>query len=589
MTKFYALLLTLLLPVMAFAVTADEGIANPKVKWKFKTAGTIRGSVATDGTGIYFGSADGFLYAVNKNNGELLWKFQTNGSIAGAPALSASSVYFSSRDNFVYSLDSKTGKLLWKFEMKPSLKGYIEWEYYTSTPIIANTILYVASGDGNLYALNTTNGSLRWKFQTGGRIRATPLVTGETIYQPSNDGVVYVLSSNDGKLLWKFKTRGVSLGKEFGYDRTNLFTQPCLKNNTLMFGSRDGNVYGVNISTHQEKWNFTYGGTWAYSTVADSENVYVGWSTNKVFSAVDIVTGKEKWKFESGSVNYTTAAIQGNNVVFGSGDGKLYCLDKKTGAKKWAYETGYEIFSSPLISSNTIYFGCDDGYLYALEDGPKPFKAVYQPLSEGGNNSYPLLDKKIAPYLKQHGFAQLDSALLCKFLSNRITDKTPSVIVFAYDAIPQNIIGEYPESGMIRKYLEAGGKIIWLGSVPNMYAFTAKGKMMANVKRDLETPSRLLDVTFLTPEESGNYYCKATQQGLNWGLPSWLKTTHASVSSEKVTPLAFDEWGRVGPWMKKFNPRPGSGFVSCRPWAWDVPIRDADLELIYHLAIHELE
>jgi hypothetical protein len=159
----------------------------------------------------------------------------------------------------------------------------------------------------------------------------------------------------------------------------------------------------------------------------------------------------------------------------------------------------------------------------------------------------------------------LDSAKLYQFIADRILDKALSMVVFAYDAIPANIVGEPPESGMIRKYLESGGKILWFGGVPNLFGFDAKGKFQRG--RDLTVATQLLDVDFVSPEESGNYYSRSTQHGLNWGLPTWLKTTHSSVAPEKVIPFTIDENNRVSAWMKKFNERPGSGFISCRTWA----------------------
>src|SRR5690606_14750219 len=113
----------------------------------------------------------------------------------------------------------------------------------------------------------------------------------------------------------------------------------------------------------------------------------------------------------------------------------------------------------------TIYFGCDDGYFYALEDGPEPMKAVYQPIPENTGSVYPVVDARITPYLSKEGFAKLDSAGLYSFMKGRIHDKAPSVIVFAYDVIPSNIMGDDPEKGMARQYLESGGRILWFGGI----------------------------------------------------------------------------------------------------------------------------
>lgn len=578
----FILLITLSISFHAHALD------HKKAKWKFKTQGTIRAAGVVAGERIFFGSADGNLYALHKKDGKLLWKFQSQGSIASTPAVTGDILIFTSRDNFIYALRQEDGSLLWKFAMQPIMEGYTEWEYFEASPAVSGNIVFIGSGDGNLYALNYEDGRLLWKFKTGNRIRATPLLANGVVYQPSNDGLVYALDARDGKMLWRFKTEGASLDKSQGFDRTCIFTRPCLKNDLLIFGSRDGNTYAIDINTHQEKWRFTYGSTWAMSVTVDDATAFVGWSTNKLFCAIDLKTGVQRWKYACGSVVYSTAAVDDDRVIFGSADGNLYCLNKSTGGELWQYSTGHEIHSSPIVDEKTIFFGCDDGYFYALEDGPEPMTAVYQPIPENAVNAYPVVDARITPYLLGEGFTQLDSAGLYSFMKARIHDKAPSVIVFAYDVIPSNIMGEEPEKGTARQYLETGGRILWFGGIPNMFNFDSKGRYRGG-NRDISAASRLLGVDFVTPEESGNYYARATQAGLNKGLPSWFKATYAVVDPEDVTALAVDEYNRVSAWEKKFHPRSGSGFVSCRMWAFEVSIRDEHLALIRDLALDGLE
>src|SRR5690606_3338395 len=251
-------------------------------------------------------------------------------------------------------------------------------------------------------------------------------------------------------------------------------------------------------------------------------------------------------------------------------------LDKNSGKKIWQYNIGTEIHASPVYEPHNIYVGSDDGFFYALEEKQQVYTAVYQPIPKNGSTAYPLIDEKITPYFKDKDFKQLDSARLYRFISDRVEDKAPSVIVFAYDVIPHNIMGENPEKGMLRKYLEAGGKMIWFGGIPNIFYFDTKGKFMG---KDISIANRLLETEYASPEESGNYYSRATQEGLNLGLSVWFKSTY-SPSPKAGTPLAFDEYGRVSAWMKKFSTRPGSGFISLRTWAYSVAIKEEDLKLI---------
>src|SRR5690606_31800063 len=113
----------LIIALMGVAVhsAAQNDIDNPKIKWRFKTEGPIRGSSVINKQQILFGSADGYLYALNRGDGALQWKFKTAGAIVGAPAIAETSVVVVSRDGVIYALDARTGKQNWQFKMAPDL------------------------------------------------------------------------------------------------------------------------------------------------------------------------------------------------------------------------------------------------------------------------------------------------------------------------------------------------------------------------------------------------------------------------------------------------------------------------------------
>jgi len=588
MKRFLPAILAMLLvfgSIVTHAQVQGPTILNPNAKWKFKTQGPVRGSSVTDNTNVYFGSADGHLYALNKTSGQLVWKFKTESSISATPALSENLVIISSSNNSVFAINKTTGKQEWRYSTQPSVPAYWEWDYYTASPVIDAGRVYAGSGDAHLYVLSL-EGKLLWKYKTNGRIRAACLVKGGKIYQPSNDGTVYVLNAVDGKFLWKFDTDGAKYdSRKFGWDRNSIYATPLIQDSLLIVASRDGKTYAVNTNSRKKKWDFTYGPTWAMSASLENNVAYIGWSDNSLLSAIDVLTGKEKWKFQSGSLVYTKPFLTGKDVYIGSADENLYCLQKSNGEKRWSYKTGGCIYSSPVVDGNTVFVGSDDGYFYAIEEGVKSLKAVYLPVPKDHRLEAYTIDRKITPYLKDRGFEQLDSAKLFQFLSARIHDGAPSVIVFAYDRIPSNIVGQQPEKGMIRQYLEKGGKIVWPGSPPNLYSLDENGRP----RMDVTIAGRMLDIEISRPEESGNYYSQATQTGLNWGLSSWLTLTYSVIEEKGVTPLAHDEYNRVSAWLKKFNERAGSGFVSCRSWGWYANIHDEDLKLLYDLAVYELE
>ncbi|MEO0570599.1 MAG: PQQ-binding-like beta-propeller repeat protein [Bacteroidota bacterium] len=568
-----------------------QGIEHPKVKWKLKTDGPVRGTATIADHTIYFGSADGHIYAVDKDNGFLKWKYATHSPHAGSPYIVGSSLFISGRDNVLYHMNKNTGELKWSFKMGQDIVDHhAGWDYFNPQPVVYENLVIIGSGDSFLYAIDLESGTLKWKYKTDGRIRATALLYDDKIFQPSNDGFVYVIHATTGKLSWKFATDGARYDQEtFNFDRTSIFAKPLIKDDVLLLACRDGNVYAIDLKLRKEKWRFSYGTTWAMSTAIDGNTVFVGWSTNNLFCALDFETGKEKWQFKSGAHVYTKGLIVEDAIYIGGADGNIYKLDKENGQMFWKYPIGREIFSSLLYDSNTLFFGGDDGTFYALEDKKgTSFKAVYQPSDIEGNAKYLVANEKITPYLVERSFNHLDTEQkLVTFVKDRLEDKNPSVIVFSLPLIPKNLLGKDPATGWIRKYLESGGKIVWpMGDTPNFYEPDENG----NFKRDASTGIALLDVEYILKTDSGSYYSKTTQEGKNMGLPAWIKSTGAVIASKHgIIPLAVDEFGQIHCWMKRFNERSYSGFIALRSWGFNTPIREDDLKLLYKVASYGLE
>jgi eukaryotic-like serine/threonine-protein kinase len=561
---------------------------QPRIKWSFQAEGPIRGSASIEGGSIYFGSADGFVYALNKNDASLQWKFQTGGAIAGAPAVTPSMVIVAGRGQSVYALSRKNGAVVWSFETLPTLTTPTEWNYFTASPVVTGDQVLVPSGDGHLYSLDLPSGKKRWAFKTGDSLRATPLVVGDTIYQPSGDDHVYALSSR-GTLLWKFATAGVNYDLSKGFIRSDIFTRPALKDGLLIFGSRDANVYAVDVSRREKAWTFAYDSTWAMSTAIDEDSVFVGWSTNNKINALDLKTGKQKWEFDAGSHTYTTALVVNDALYFGSANGAVHALNKRDGSLKWRYSVGADIYSSLVHDENSLYFGTDDGRFIALtQEKRRVSKAVYLPAAVPDNIRGFIVDPAITPYFVERGYRQLDSAAaLVDWLSQRAHHSEPSVVVFAFAQIPKDAIGEDPTTGPLRSYLERGGKVVWPWGLPNKITFDEQGKFLAY---DPSVASRLLNVKFKDFEDSGNYYSRPTQEGRNWGMPVWLKTSFSSVElGNDLIPLAHDEYGRISAFVKRFHSRLGSGWVSYGPNGFGVPITATELQTLDRVASYTID
>ena len=82
----------------------------------------------------------------------------------------------------------------------------------------------------------------------------------------------------------------------------------------------------------------------------------------------------EVWNFEAGDyIDYSSCAVVGGKVYFGSRDFKVYCLDASTGTRQWEFSTNGRISCSPLVFDSRLFIGSSDNSMYCLRtsDGLK--------------------------------------------------------------------------------------------------------------------------------------------------------------------------------------------------------------------------
>jgi outer membrane protein assembly factor BamB len=127
------------------------------------------------------------------NNYDFKWRFdpgQENGWDYQHPGISSISVdekhvYFGHTDTYVYALDRNKGEVRWK-----TSTGGVN----RSSPAIGNgPLLFIGSYNHNIYGINRANGQIAWQFATNGPVHSSPAVSGGILVVGSDDGAIYAL------------------------------------------------------------------------------------------------------------------------------------------------------------------------------------------------------------------------------------------------------------------------------------------------------------------------------------------------------------------------------------------------------------
>jgi outer membrane protein assembly factor BamB len=114
-------------------------------------------------------------------------------------------------------------------------------------------------------------------------------------------------------------------------------------------------------------WKFEAGEAIDSSPAIVDGVVYVG-AFNGDLVAVDLATGKLRWKYAAGSaIGESSPAVAGETVFIGDSAGVVHAVRTRDGSGLWTFKTQQEIKSSPVVVGAIVLIGSYDGFLYALE------------------------------------------------------------------------------------------------------------------------------------------------------------------------------------------------------------------------------
>jgi eukaryotic-like serine/threonine-protein kinase len=269
----------------------------------------------------------------------------------------------------------------------------IKWQFHTggaviSSPVISGGVLFVGSSDHSFYALDAESGALKWKFKAEGRITSSAAVSAGLVLFGSYDGNFYALDAASGKVRWKFKTEGERRfeGKhlhgsqpvaELMPDPFDFYlSSPVVFGGAVYFGSGDTNIYALDLESGKLKWKFKTGDV-VHASPAIADGVLFVGSWDSYFYALDAATGTENWRFKTGEDHdiynqvgiQASAAVMDGVVYFGCRDSNFYAVDAVTGKQIWSFSNkGSWVIGSAAVRDGKVYFATSDsGKFYEMD------------------------------------------------------------------------------------------------------------------------------------------------------------------------------------------------------------------------------
>ncbi|MGK7395012.1 MAG: outer membrane protein assembly factor BamB family protein [Candidatus Cyclobacteriaceae bacterium M3_2C_046] len=263
---------------------------------------------------VYFGSGDGYLYALDASSGREIWKFKTGEIIHSSPALAYDRVYLGGWDSYLYCLDAQTGDQYWRLQtgVDTVLHNQVGFQ---GSPALYDSTVYIGCRDAHMYAVDAFTGDVKWKvFNDHSWVITSPAVTRQNVYYGTSDThLMYVLDRRTGE---KIHQKDLS---------TFIFSSPAVVNDHLYIGTFAGKLYKLQLDDLSPVDSF--------STMSSTKNTH----------------GVLK---QDGTINY--AVFQDPSV---EGQASAVASLLSVGS----------MLSSPVVSENMVYVSSADGNIYALE------------------------------------------------------------------------------------------------------------------------------------------------------------------------------------------------------------------------------
>jgi len=184
------------------------------------------------------------------------------------------------------------------------------------------------------------------------------------------------------------------------------------------------------------------------------------------------------------------------------------------------------------------------------------YRAAYwdSDFTEGWIDEYAI---EMRDHFDAAGYEILDADQLKTWMDARIDDGKLSAVVFCQDRTPETVCETNTADCTLRKYLDAGGKVVFHSDIPFWNQSNRGG---SNTLWKGSGATGILGFEAAGPGSIRNSYqvVQITEVGLEWGLTeTWESRRPADASvveAENLTVLATDDAGHAAAWVKHYVP-----------------------------------
>lgn len=195
-----------------------------------KILSTVSSHIAVENQMLFFGSEDGYLYAIelipNEKRFAVRWQAQLEKRLTGSPVLYNDSIFSASTDSEIIGIDKASGLLKWRHKLKGAARPHLA---------ASSGLIFAVLNEQSIYAIDISSNKIVWRFDAKGRITGNPVIYNDSVFASTDIGNIYDIDIKDGFLHRELKIED------------GIASQIALEGNALFCISREGNLYALAV------------------------------------------------------------------------------------------------------------------------------------------------------------------------------------------------------------------------------------------------------------------------------------------------------------------------------------------------------
>ena len=361
-----------------------------RVSWRAKLGGPVSSSPAVSGSTIFIGDNGGRMSAFDVRTGRLRWSRALENPIMTSPIVVGRNVIVGEGNDETYvergvvhigggtsalvAFDRDTGATTWMHRLRGTAMP---------TPALIGGDLVEHDGNSDVIALDPANGAARYVASAGTAASMSAIVPlGESRFAIAGQTETSVRGVNaaDGSIAWTHPMPGASGVGDcplvLGPGRTLIgdYLQVVGDEAYVQAGKPNReHAYALDAATGDVRWDVALETgiaprrNQAAIPIVDGETVYLGSSVSGFVHALDVRSGRVRWRHDLGApVKSGGVAVDGVLYV-GDAAGVIWALDERDGSVAGRESMGVAFnVGSPIVVGRTLIVGAGGGTLLAL-------------------------------------------------------------------------------------------------------------------------------------------------------------------------------------------------------------------------------